>query len=107
MMLPLDRSNLLTLFGLVVAGLGLLSVLGGIFVLVRKTFSRELTVIAEQTVKLGEKGIADDLSGLVGNASALIDSLNQLVKTASGIGIFLILIGCLMLIGASFLLIKI
>lgn len=102
-MLPLEPNELLTLFALVIVGLGVISVAGGIFVLIRKTFSHEITTIAEQTTKLGEKGITDDLSGLVGNASILIDSLNQMVKTASGIGIFLILIGCLMLIGAAFL----
>jgi len=105
-MFVVKSDQLLSLFVIVIMGLGVLSIAGGIFVLVKKTFSRELTVIAEETAKLGNKGIADDISGLVGNASVLIESLNQLVKTASGIGIFLIVIGCLLFVGAAVLLVQ-
>jgi hypothetical protein len=45
--------------------------------------------------------LADEISGLVNSASALVVSLNQLVKTASGVGIFLITLGMIM-IGASY-----
>ena len=87
-------------------GLGAVSLVGGIFVLIKKTFSKEVETIADQLTKLAQKGIADDVSGLVGNASSLIDSLNQLTKTASGIGIFLTLIGCGLFLAAGFLIFK-
>jgi hypothetical protein len=87
----------------VLLGMGGLSLVGGIFVLIKKTFTKEVEVIANQITKLAQKGIADDVSGLVGNASSLIDSLNQLTKTASGIGIFLTLIGCGLIAAAGLL----
>lgn len=91
------------IFMLALLGMGGFSLAGGIFVLIRKTFSKEVEVIADQMTKLAQKGIADDVSGLVGNASSLIDSLNQLTKTASGIGIFLVIIGCGLIAVGGFL----
>jgi hypothetical protein len=71
---------------------GVVSMGIGVYILVSKVIGGDLKVIAEQTKKLGEKGISEDVAGLVGNASSLIDALNQLVKTTSGIGVFLIMI---------------
>ena len=102
-MFDIMDGQILTMLILILAALGILSTVGGIFVLIRKTFSSEITQIAEATAKLGEKGISGDLSGLVGNASNLIDSLNQLSKTASGIGIFLIIMGSLFFVGVAVL----
>jgi hypothetical protein len=85
--------------------LGLITLVIGIFVLFKKVMGDELKVIANQTTKLAQKGIAEDVAGLVGNASALISELNQFVRTSSGIGIFLSIIGGV-LIGASYMLIQ-
>jgi len=41
----------------------------------------------------------------VGNARALIEVLNEMVKTATGIGIFLVILGALLMAGA-YLLVK-
>ena len=42
-------------------------------------------------------GKFEDISGLVGNASNLLDSMNQMVRTTRGVGILLALLGmCLM-----------
>jgi hypothetical protein len=64
----------------------------------------DVRTLATQTAKLAQKGITDDVSGLVGNASTLIDSLNGLTKTSAGLGMFLIFIG-LALFGAAYALI--
>jgi hypothetical protein len=53
----------------------------------------DLRTIARQTTALAQKGLTEEISGLVGNATALIAAVNDLVKTTSGIGIFLILVG--------------
>jgi nucleoside recognition membrane protein YjiH len=102
-MIPFESEQLLVLFVIGLIGLGVISILGGIFVLVRKSFSKEVHVIADQVTKLAKAGVNNEMSGLVGNASSLIDSLNQLTKTATGIGIFLVLIGCLLFVGAGYL----
>lgn len=56
--------------------------------------------LASATSKLAQKGIAEDIAGLVGNASALMNALQQMVKTATGIGVFLILLGTLFITGS-------
>jgi hypothetical protein len=85
---------------------GVVSMGIGVYILVSKVIGGDLKVIAEQTKKLGEKGISEDVAGLVGNASSLIDALNQLVKTTSGIGVFLIMIGFLLMLSAYYILLR-
>lgn len=81
---------------------GVMTVLGaitlgiGVYVLVVRAAGPELRMIADQTAKLAQKGIAEDVAGLVGNASSLVESLNQLVKTATGVGAFLIFVSLAM-----------
>lgn len=67
----------------------------------------EVKVIAQQTTKLAHKGIAEDVAGLVGNASSLIESLNQLIRTTSGVGVFLVLIGFIFITAAYLLIMQI
>ena len=51
--------------------------------------------------RLGRKGLAEEVTGLVTSATELMTSINNLAKTATGIGIFLILLG-IGLLGASY-----
>jgi uncharacterized protein YoxC len=88
----------LLVIGIIVLGIG-------VFTLVKKVLGKELNTIADQTVKIAQKGITDEISGLVGNARALIEVLNEMVKTATGIGIFLVILGGLLMAGA-YLLVK-
>lgn len=81
--------------------LGLITTITGITILVTRTAGREVRTIAAQTTHLAKKGLAENMAGLVGNASALLDALNQLVRTTRGIGVFLTLIG-IILMGSSF-----
>ena len=80
--------------------MGLVSVAAGVLLLVTRVTGKEVHTIASQATKLGQKGISEDIAGLVGNASSLVDALNQLVRTSAGIGIFLVVIGFLMLVSA-------
>jgi hypothetical protein len=73
--------------------IGIFSIASGIFVLVAKIAGGDLRTIARQTTALAQKGLTEEISGLVGNATALIAAINDLVKTASGIGVFLIMVG--------------
>jgi hypothetical protein len=56
--------------------------------------------IASQAKRLAQKGLAEEVSGLVGNASSLVDAVNQLVRTNAGVGIFLVVFGFVMVFGA-------
>jgi hypothetical protein len=77
--------------------LGLLVLAISIFILTRQAVNREVRTIAQQTTKLAEKGITDNIAGLVGNASALINALHDLSKSNTGIGVFLVFLAIALL----------
>jgi len=83
--------------------MGVISLAAGIIVLVFRVSGNDVKTLANQTMRLAQKGIAEEVSGLVGNASALLDALNQLVKTTTGVGVFLILVGFILFAGAFYL----
>lgn len=82
---------------------GIICIGAGLFILLSRVLGEDLKTISTQTAKLAQKGITDDISGLVGNAASLVNSLNQLVKTTTGIGQFLVIIGLLLVIASYFL----
>jgi len=79
------------IMALFVAGLG--TMITGIVYLLKKGPGGEIAKLAQQTARLAQKGIAEDVAGLVGNASSLIDALNRLAATSTGVGVLLILVG--------------
>lgn len=87
----------------VLFGLGLIVMTISIMILTRQAFRKDIQTIANQTTKLAEKGITENLSGLVGNASSLINALHDLAKTNTGIGVFLVFLGILLLTTAYFI----
>jgi hypothetical protein len=87
--------------------LGILTFATGVIILVINTTRKDLRAITGQTVRLAQKGLAEELSGLVGNASALIGAVNDMVRTAAGIGIFLTLLGLALMSLAAWLVFKI
>ena len=80
--------------------IGLGTFITGIVILVRRASSYNLEAISEQTAKLAQKGIAEDVAGLVGNAANLMDSMNQLTVTTRGVGIILVLFGSVLVAGS-------
>jgi hypothetical protein len=104
---------MLTPFNLAVLIIGLLFLLGmitfaaGVLILAFRTSSTDVKTLAAQTARLAQKGIAEEVAGLVGNASDLVDAMNQLVKTNRGVGIFLTAMGMLMMGLACWLAIQI
>jgi hypothetical protein len=93
----LTMASALLLCGVAILGIG-------VFTLIGKLMGKELRTIADQTAKIAQKGITDDVSGLVGNARTLIEVLNDMVKTTAGVGIFLVVLG-IALMGAAYALI--
>ncbi len=80
-------------FLLVTFGMGLLTFSAGIFVLVVRALGSDVRKMAVTTARLAQKGILEDAAGMVGNATALMRALNEMVRTAAGTGIFLIVLG--------------
>ena len=76
---------------------GVISIGAGILILVSRASDKAVqTWLARRPP--GPKGITEEISGLVGNASTLVEALNQLVRTSAGIGIFLVMFGFVMLV---------
>jgi len=103
----LNSNEILHIIVIALFAMGIISLAAGIFILFKNVLGEELKQIASQTTKLAQKGIAEDVAGLVGNASSLLNALNTLVKTTTGIGVFLTLIGILMMVVAYYLTLRI
>jgi len=106
-MLPLTVNDLLLSISAVLFLLGIVGIGCGVVILVTKVMGGDIKLITAQASDLAKKGIAEDVTGLVGNASKLVDSLNDLVRTASGVGIFLVIVGFVLMMTAYYLLIQI
>lgn len=102
-MFAMSSSDFIMTMAIVLLVIGVVVLGIGVYTLVKKVLGKELNTIADQTVKIAQKGLADEISGLVGNARALIEVLNEMVKTATGIGIFLVILGALLMAGAYLL----
>ena len=100
-MIPLTQTDAQILIAGTVFILGCLCIILGAFVLIFRSYSSELRVLATHTARLGQKGLVEEVTGLVNSASELLAAMNQLSKTASGVGILLIMLGLIM-ISASY-----
>lgn len=94
------KEEIITLVTLVFLGMGFLSFLSGFIVLLTRVLGRGITKIASETQKVVQKGITEEIASIIGNASVLLDSLNQMVTTTSGIGVFLMVLGVLVMAGS-------
>lgn len=103
----IEYSQILLLVDAVIFTLGVITFFIGIIILASKAMSKDLRTITAQTTELAKKGIAEDVSGLVGNASALMNALQQLVKTATGIGVFMVLLGMILISAALYIFLNI
>jgi hypothetical protein len=77
--------------------LGTITFLLGLAILMYGAWGKDLRNIADNTAKLAQKGIAEEISGLVGNASTLMTTLNDLMRTSNGIGFYLTIVGALLM----------
>lgn len=105
-MMDLDFTLILFFMDGLLFVLGVFMVLVGLTILAKRAFGSEVQALAATTSKLARKGITDDIAGLVGNASALMNALTEMIKTARGIGVFLILIGGIFIASSILILIK-
>ena len=99
-MIPLAVIDMQIVIGSAVFVLGCMCVLLGIFVLVTRGYSRDIRALASHTARLGQKGMAEEITGLVRSATELVGALSGLVKTASGAGLFLVTLGMVMIASA-------
>ena len=87
--------------------LGVTTAIVGIVILINRATGKEIRSMAMQTTRLAQKGLADSVAGLVGNASGLLDAINELVRTTAGVGVFLTMTGLVLMVLASFIILQI
>jgi hypothetical protein len=94
-LIGLDDLRLFMLVGMFL--LGSLTFILGVAVLIIGVWGQDLRAITAQTSRIAQKGLAEEISGLVGNASNLLNTINSLVQTTTGIGVFLTIAGALLM----------
>ncbi len=104
---PTLAFELLMIMAFSLFALGFITTITGILVLTTRVTNKELRTIANQTSRLAQKGLAEEVAGLVGNASALLDAMNQLVRTTAGVGVFLTLFGLSLMFAACWIALQI
>lgn len=72
---------------------GLATFVIGTAILIAGAFGKERANILAQTNRLAQKGLAEEVSGLVGNVSTLLSAMNEMLTTRNGTGIVMMLIG--------------
>lgn len=102
-MFTIGVNDLILIMAISLLVMGVISLVSGILTLLFRVSGKDIHTLAAQTLRLAQKGVTDDMAGLVGNASSLLEALNQLVKTSTGVGVFLILVSFLLFAGSYFL----
>ena len=106
-MATLSTSQILLVMSVVLFLLGAACTITGIVILTVRVSGKEVRTLAVQTTRLAQKGLAEDIAGLVGNASGLMAALNEMVRTTSGGGVFITIVGLILMVSASLLALKI
>ncbi len=106
-MISIFTYQLLLIMSVLLFGLGVLTSITGVIILATRAAGRDMRTIANQTTQLAQKGLAEDVAGLVGNASALLDAMNKLVRTTAGVGVFLTIFGLVLMALATWLALQI
>lgn len=100
-------SNLILTLSIVILAMGVITFIVGIFTLAFKINSEDFNEISSQTARLLNKGMSEEISGMIGNASSLLQSINEMVRTKAGVGIFLLIVAFILLGCAYFLITRI
>lgn len=105
MLTLLTPTDLRLIMGLAFFPIGLFAILAGLLTLIVGPYRREAQILATQSARISQKGLTDDVTALTQSATALIEAVNELIRTSSGNAIVLILVGALCEAAAYWLLI--
>lgn len=83
---------------------GLITFSIGALILIIRSRDKDINVVTKQTSQIMQKSLAEDVAGLVGNASALLNAMNELARTQNGIGVILVIVGALLMLVACYFL---
>ncbi len=102
-MAGLSANDFILTLAISILVMGVITFIVGIFILAFKVMNDDFNTISSQTAKLVEKGLTDDVSSLISNASALLQSINEMARTKAGVGMFMLTLAVILLGCAYFL----
>jgi hypothetical protein len=106
-MTPTILTTVQLVMAMILFTLGTASVIVGVVYLVTRSAGKEVRALATQTVNMAQKGLSDNVAGLVGNTSVLLNAINDLVRTTAGVSVFLTIIGLVLMAGGTWLILQI
>ena len=106
-MFGLSVNDFVLTLAVIILVMGVISFIVGIFILAFKVMGNDFNEISSQTAKLVDKGLSEDISGLIGNASSLLEAINTMARTKAGVGMFLLIVAFVLLGCAYFLITRI
>jgi len=106
-MFGLSVNDFLLTLAVAVLVMGILSFIVGIFIMAFRVINEDFNKISSETAKLVNKGLTDDISNLVGTASSLLQSINEMARTKAGVGMFLLIVSFVLMGCAYFLITRI
>jgi hypothetical protein len=106
-MYAVDLNDLLLTMSMSSFLMGLITFGIGVFILVTRVTGKGMQTVTDQTAQLASKGLAEEIAGLIGNASTLLQTMQEMVRTAAGVGIFLTITGTLLMGGSLTVLLQI
>lgn len=104
----ISSEDIRLIMGLAFFPTGLLAIIAGVVMLIAHPYRDEAKTLAAQSARLGQvdaKGVGDNIAGAAQSATALIDAVNNLIRTSSGNAIVIIIVGALFELAAYWLLI--
>jgi TRAP-type uncharacterized transport system fused permease subunit len=74
--------------------MGVLSSLSGLWIILAKEYHEAMKQLASQSVRISGRAVTQDtVAPLIDSASRMVEAINQLIRTAAGVGAFLTVVG--------------
>ncbi|MBI2845524.1 MAG: hypothetical protein HYX86_03150 [Chloroflexi bacterium] len=82
--------------------IGVVATLAGLWIILAKEYQTAMKQLASQAIKINGRAITqqDAVAPIIDSAAQLVAAINELVRTAAGIGAFLCIAGVLIILVA-------
>ena len=98
--MPITLENIRLLIPIAQLIFSAIFLVAGLRNLLAKEYTPSARALASQSARIGQKGLRQNVSSISQTASALLNSVNQLVRTSAGVGAFLVIVGLFFMISA-------
>jgi hypothetical protein len=88
--------------------IGVLSSLSGLWIILAKEYHQTMKELATQSIRINGRAITQDsVAPLIDSASGMVEAINQLIRTAAGVGAFLCVTGVMICVVAFWMIGKV